>query len=151
MREILDNLTLRARKLKGSGNTSSGGGCRLIAAIYINKRFVTFGYNSNKSNPFQMKYGKNDKSIFFHAETNAIKRAINLVGFDEFKRSKTTMFIVRIKKKPNSSEYIWGLSKPCRGCTTAIIDMNINNIIYTLDEDQTGVKAFEIMTRKDLG
>ncbi|MEM4396735.1 MAG: hypothetical protein QXR30_03695 [Candidatus Woesearchaeota archaeon] len=147
IREILHKMSLNAQNLRGAGNTSSGSGCRILAAIYINKRFLTFGTNSRKSNPFQLKYGKNIESIYFHAETNAIKRAIDLIGFEELKKSRTTLFICRVKKMPNNRNFIWGISKPCRGCMTAIIDMNINNVIYTLDEDKVGGKMYEIMVR----
>lgn len=147
IREILHKMSINAQNLRGAGNTSSGAGCRVIAAIFINKKFLTFGMNSRKSNPFQVKYGKNEESIYFHAETNAIKRAIDLVGYNDLKRAKTTMFISRVKKMPNNRNFIWGISKPCRGCMTAIIDMDIDYVIYSLDEDKVGGKMYEIMVR----
>lgn len=147
IKETLFKMALNAQNLKGAGNTSSGSGCRVISALFINKRFLTFGFNSRKSNPFQLKYGKNVESIYFHAETNAIKRAINLIGFEELKKSRTTLFICRVKKMPNNRNFIWGISKPCRGCMTAIIDMDINYVIYSLDEDKIGGKMYEIMVR----
>lgn len=145
--EILEKMSSKAQKLQGAGNTSNGSGCRVIATLFIHKKFLTWGVNSKKSNPFQVRYGKNKDSIFFHAETNAIKKAIDSVGYYDLKKNKTTLFISRVKKIPNSKKFIWGLSKPCRGCMTAIIDMDIDNVIYTLDEDKFGDKMYEIMTR----
>ncbi|MCX7999896.1 MAG: hypothetical protein N3A69_13250, partial [Leptospiraceae bacterium] len=50
--------------------------------------------------------------------------------------------IVRVKKTPNSPNFIWGLSKPCKGCLRAIIDMKVDNVIYSLDQDFSNKKDF---------
>ncbi|MCS7317282.1 MAG: hypothetical protein NZZ41_03020 [Candidatus Dojkabacteria bacterium] len=143
--EILNKMTSIAENLQGAGNKGGGCGCRVLSAIFVNKRFLNYGYNSLKSNPFQVKYGKNEQSIYFHAETNAIKRAIDIIGYDNFIRSKITLFIVRVKKTPNSPNFIWGLSKPCKGCLRAIIDMKVDNVIYSLDQDFSNKKDYNIM------
>lgn len=134
VQKILNKMASLAESLPGSGNTSSGGGCRVISALYNKKKFITFGVNSRKSNPFQARYGKNKNAIYFHAETNALKKAYLLLG-DELLKAKTTLFIVRVKRMPNRNIWVWGLAKPCVGCLRAIMDMKINQVIYTEDED----------------
>lgn len=148
VQKILNKMASLAELLPGSGNTSSGGGCRVISAIYNKKKFITFGVNSRKSNPFQARYGKNKNAIYFHAETNALKRAHLLIG-EELLRAKTTLFIVRIKRIPNRNKWIWGLAKPCVGCMRAIIDMKINQVIYTEDEDFFCEKRISVIKMKN--
>lgn len=145
VQRILNKMASLAESLPGSGNTSSGGGCRVISALYCNrKKFITFGVNSRKSDPFQARYGKNKNAIYFHAETNALKKAYLLLG-DKLLRAKTTLFIVRVKRIPNRNIWVWGLAKPCIGCLRAIMDMKINQVIYTEDEDFFCQKKFSVM------
>ena len=67
---ILSELALIAKELRPIQSA------RIAAAIVQKNNIVSIGVNSRKSHPFQKKYGKNDDSIFLHAETDAIKNAL---------------------------------------------------------------------------
>lgn len=136
-----------ARAHEGFGNRRTGSCARLAAAIYHKNRIIGIGLNQKKTSPFQAKFGKNENSIFVHAEIAAIKQALYYYDVEELMRLKTTLYICRVKKPSSMPKgpFIWGISKPCHGCQGAIVEFRINKIIYTLDEDKEGCKAYEIM------
>lgn len=124
---------------------------RVVACLIIKKKMVFFGHNMKKSNPYQAKFGKNTKSIFFHAETNALKKALLNVDKNDLIKYKKTLFILRLKSRATTPhKKIWGMAKPCPGCMRAIIDFpgGIKNIIYSLDNNSNddNQKKFEILT-----
>lgn len=106
---------------------------QLSAMIVIKNEIISIGSAVLKSHPFQKKFSKNSKSIFLHAETNAIHRALKRVEVDEL--SKSTLYICRIKHINLNKKLIpsWGISKPCCGCQRAIVEFNIRRVVYTLD------------------
>ena len=105
---------------------------KLAAAVVMRNKIISIGINQMKSHTFQKKYGRNDESIFLHAETDAIKNALKVIDMEEL--SKCNLYIVRVKKpKPKSKEWVWGLAKPCSGCQRAIATFGIRNVIYTTD------------------
>ena len=78
---------------------------------------------------------KNEHAIFLHAEVAAIKNALREINVDDF--SKCDIYITRVKKeKPFSNKFIWGLSKPCRGCERAIAEFGLKRTIYTCDNGE---------------
>ena len=105
---------------------------KLAAAVVMRNKIISIGVNQRKSHPFQKKYGRNDESIFWHAETDAIKNALKVIDVDDLTRCD--LYIVRVKKpKPKSKEWVWGLAAPCDGCRRAIATFGIRNVIYTTD------------------
>lgn len=107
---------------------------RIAAAIYFKNNLISIGINQRKSHPFQAMYGKNKDSIYLHAEIDAIKNALRQVTVDDLERC--TLYICRVKydgKEKNN--IIYGLSKPCPGCSRAIINFNIKRVIYSLDTE----------------
>ena len=105
---------------------------KLAAAVVLRNRIISIGVNQKKSHPFQAKYGKNEESIFWHAETDAIKNALREISVDDLARCD--LYIARVKKpKPKSKEWVWGLAAPCEGCKRAIATFGIRNVIYTTD------------------
>ncbi len=149
---FLKKLEPRAILLPGAGNAASGSGAKVVSALYIKKQIIAYGNNSKKSNPFQAKYGKNDKAIFFHAETNVIKKVLDQIGYEELiSASDTTLFILRVKNVPNiPGKFIWGIAKPCKGCTRAIVDMKIKRVVFSLDPEINNIdeKKWEIWKLK---
>lgn len=104
------------------------------AVVYRNK-VVCFGVNQMKTHPYQMRYGRNSESIFWHSETNALYIADKKMKFDKF--SNSFLYIVRTKwDGTDKSNLIYGLSYPCSGCMRCIKKYGIKGVIYTLDEDK---------------
>lgn len=111
---------------------------RIAAGLVYKNRLISIGVNEMKSHPFQAKYGKNKDSIFLHAEISTIKNALRKIDVDAFKNA--TLLIARLKRpSAQAKTWIYGLAKPCSGCTRAIADFNIGNVIYT-DENGEFVK-----------
>ena len=105
---------------------------RFAAAIVYQNNIVSFGINSRKSCPFQKRFGKNEDSIYLHSETSAIKNALRLITLDDL--TKSTLYICRVKYVDESKKrFIFGLSKPCFGCSKAITEFGIKRVIYTTE------------------
>lgn len=104
---------------------------RVAAAILYKNRIVSFGFNSYKSHPFQLKYGKNKDSICIHAENAAIRNFLRV--FDADKLKHTTMVVGRMKKTADL-QWIDGISKPCEGCQRALATFGIKKVWFTTDE-----------------
>jgi deoxycytidylate deaminase len=113
-------------------------GARVSAAIVQKSKIISIGVNSTKSSPFQAKYAAlRDLSIFLHAEIAAIKNATRYLEVEEF--SKTSLYICRVKTDVLTNNLIFGMSKPCSGCTRAILEFNIKNVCYTTDDGKWSV------------
>ena len=122
---------------------------KISAAVVYRSKIISIGHNMMKSSPFQKKYGKNKDAIYFHAEINAIHKAIQL-GYDKF--HKSTLYVVRVKWDGSyKNKLIHGLAKPCGdkncGCTNAILRYDFKNVIYTLDEIEGFDKHFGIIQK----
>ena len=50
---------------------------QISAGIVFKNYFVSFGSNQLKTHPIQQKFSKHDDAIYLHAETDAIKNALN--------------------------------------------------------------------------
>jgi tRNA(Arg) A34 adenosine deaminase TadA len=109
---------------------------KLAAAIVYRNKIIAFGINRSKSDPLQAKFGKNEQSIFMHAEMHAIKNALKVLSVEELK--KCSMYVVRVKKpSQNSSKYILGLAKPCKnGCAEALKFFGFKNVVYSTDNQE---------------
>ena len=111
-----------------------------VAAVLTHKnRILTIGYNHQKSSPFQAQYAKNEHAIFYHAETHAIKQAINIFKDTEFLRD-CTLYVARAKYKDDRKlELIKANAEPCSGCSRCIIDFGIKRVVWTCDnQDKYG-------------
>lgn len=106
----------------------------MAAAIVFRNEIISIGINSNKSHPFQAKYGRNSDSIYLHAEIDAIKNALKCISVDQL--TKTTLYICRVKYTDSKkSGQIWGLSRPCEGCIRAITTFNIKKVVYSIEKE----------------
>ena len=107
-------------------------GARIAAAIVHKNKIISIGVNSKKSSPLQAKYATNkDLSIYLHAEIAAIKNALRQLDVDDF--SKVSLYVCRAKNDIATNQMVFGLAKPCVGCMRAIIEFNLKNVFYTLD------------------
>jgi len=104
---------------------------RLAACIVYKNTVMGYGFSQMKSHPFQAGFAKNEHAIFLHAETDAIKNALKRMTTEELSRS--TLYIARAKRDDDNRNWIYGLAKPCAGCTRAIATFDIQQVVYTLD------------------
>jgi tRNA(Arg) A34 adenosine deaminase TadA len=105
---------------------------RLAAALVKSNKVLSIGINRNKTDPLQAKYGRNDESIFLHAEIHAIKNALREHSLEDIENS--TLYVCRVKRpEQKSKKWVWGLARPCDGCSRAIAEFGIKNVIYTTD------------------
>jgi len=107
-------------------------GARIAAGIVHRGKIVGYGYCHKKSHPFQAKFAKNEHAVFFHAETHAIKNALNNISVSDLKKS--SLYIARARyKNTKAREWEYGLACPCAGCQSCIETFEIQNIFYTLN------------------
>jgi tRNA(Arg) A34 adenosine deaminase TadA len=93
------------------------------AAIYLGNKLISVGVNQLKTHPLQARFGINRDAIYLHAEIDAIRNALKRISLDDL--SRTTLYVARIRDgKPK-------LSKPCAGCTRAILHFNIHDVYWT--------------------
>ena len=127
--------------LLGVNNSDLFTRTKLAAFVVHKKRIVSIGFNQYKTNPIQVKFGKNKHSLCIHAEVSALRRAEKLI--DNKRMNNSILFVGRIKKKRVSPEIelvVSGLSFPCEGCQRAIKHFGIKKVIYSLDDsDEYGV------------
>ena len=100
---------------------------KIVAAVYLRNKPIAYGYCHLKSHTFQARYGRNDESIFWHAETYAIHNSLKRI--DKSVLTKCTLYIARSKDRGE-----FGMAKPCCGCLKCIEDYNLKSVIYTLDD-----------------
>jgi tRNA(Arg) A34 adenosine deaminase TadA len=98
--------------------------------VYKNKP-ISFGKNHIRTDPFQARFSSNKFQIHLHAEVNAIKQALKKISTEQLK--KCTMYVVRVKYNPDSKTNVWGLAKPCMGCSRCLAEFGIKKVIYTVE------------------
>jgi tRNA(Arg) A34 adenosine deaminase TadA len=105
---------------------------RIAAAVVRRGEIISLGHNRLKSHPFQLRFGRNNESIYWHAETAAIHSA--------YKRTPhlldgASLYVLRVKRPSSAAKHwILGNAKPCAGCSTAIQMFGIHHVHYTTDE-----------------
>lgn len=109
-------------------------GCaRVSACVVIKNQIISFGVNRRKTHPLQAKFSSNDESIYLHAEIDAIINALRIVDVDDLKNS--TLYVSRAKySSSNRTKFIGGLSKPCKGCSSALQWFEIKKVVYLNDD-----------------
>lgn len=107
---------------------------KLAAAVVIKGEVVSWGENQIRSHPFQLRFGKNSESQYWHAETHAIYNALKRVDVTDL--NKASLYVVRVKR-PHAFSQSWNLavSKPCRGCEFCASSFGIRRVIYSIDND----------------
>jgi tRNA(Arg) A34 adenosine deaminase TadA len=125
---ILKNLQHLAQDVSPVANA------RLAAAIAVRGDIISFGNNSLRSHPFAGRWGKNEHSHFWHAETHAIYNALKKHNVDILQRA--TLYVVRVKRPHETSrEWILGTSKPCKGCRRCIFEFGIPRLVYGIESE----------------
>ncbi len=126
-KRIFNDLATIAEDIQGDGNA------RVVAAVvHRHRNIISIGYNSRQSHPFQLRYGRNKDSIFWHAETHAIYNALRREPISMIE--KCWLYIIRLKRPyPFSKKWIPGLVRPCSGCQSCIRAHGIEHVLYTSD------------------
>ena len=101
---------------------------KIAAAIVHKGEIISVGICRYKTHPLMREWGKNNESIYLHAEVDAIikamKRGVPL--------NKCVLYVVRVKRPSSfSDQWVDGLAKPCLGCAKAIVSVGIKQVIYT--------------------
>lgn len=121
--------------LKAITLTSTYAKASVASALVYRNKVICFGVNQSKTHPYQMKYGRNKDSIYWHSETNALFIADKKLGFDKFENSY--LYVARTKwDGSDKNNLIYGMAYPCAGCMRCIKEYGIKGIIYTQDEDK---------------
>jgi len=119
---ILNDLCVMAQDVVPVGNA------RVTAAIVYKRQVIAYGKNIRKSSPFQKRFGRNEESIWGHAENVAARNAINRMGSVEFLRS-STLIVARMKIV--NGKWVRGLACPCEGCSRMIDAYGIPRVIWS--------------------
>jgi tRNA(Arg) A34 adenosine deaminase TadA len=107
---------------------------KLAAGIVYKKSLIAVGLNSFKTHPLMLLYGKNDQSVFLHAEIDVIKNALKVITLEELEQCD--LYVYRVKREGQySSRWINGLSRPCAGCMRAIEAFGVRGVFYTTDHN----------------
>lgn len=106
---------------------------RLAAAVAIRGNIISFGNNSLRSHPFQHRFGKNNDSLFWHAETNAIYNFLKRRQPEDL--AKSSLYVLRVKRPfETSKDWVMGMARPCKGCQKCIMDFQIPRVVYSTNE-----------------
>lgn len=114
------------------------------SALVHRNKIISYGVNRMKTHPYQMKFGRNKESIFWHAETSALYTADKRFGFDKFHNS--ILYIARVKyDSTQRKNFVSGLAAPCDGCLRCIKKYGIKTVIYTVDNNEDCNETFGVM------
>lgn len=97
---------------------------RVAAAVCIRGDVVGVGQNALKTHPFQARWGRNQHSIYWHAETRALHESLNRVEKADLARAE--IWVCRVDSRQRLK-----CSRPCRGCQQAIDYYKLKAIHYT--------------------
>jgi len=107
----------------------------MAAGIVYRKHLIATGVNQPKTHPLMLGDGYREDQRFRHAEVDAIQSALRLITAEQLKRCE--LHIVRVKRPCTASKrWVYGLAKPCAGCTNIIENYGIKKVFWTEDESK---------------
>ena len=110
------------------------GPVKVAAALIYKGRVLATGTNQYKSHPLMMTRGYRKDQCWRHAEVDCIVNALKIMSKEQMTRCE--LRVVRAKRpEHNSKDWIFGLAKPCPGCSQVIRNHGITNISWTEDAD----------------
>lgn len=131
-------------------NEGVQGRFKLAAAVVYKKYVIATGVNSYKTHPIMNGEGYRKGQVFLHAEMDAIRNALKLIDIEQL--AQCDLYVVRVKRPHNkSNEWIYGLAKPCPGCTKAIANFGIKNIFYSENEDDLELQNYASLSTRGSG
>lgn len=106
---------------------------KIAAMLVVKGKMHFFGYNQEKTDPFQVLYQKHEEAFNIHAEIHALKKALKKVDAKDLSRS--TLYVCRVRNldPKNRFTWQWGLAKPCQGCQKAINEFGIKKVVYSIN------------------
>jgi deoxycytidylate deaminase len=104
----------------------------MVAGLTKKGDLIGVGRNSMKSHPFQARFGRNENSIYLHAETAALLDAINN-GEDP---NGATMHVIRRLR-----DGTFGLARPCQGCMRALAAYGVDRVVYSNEVGSFSVES----------
>lgn len=100
------------------------------AAVVYKNKIVSIGTNRLKTDPFNLQFTDNPEKVYIHAETDAIKQAVQMIGKEI---ENATLYVVRAAKL-DTLNYELAESKPCQMCSSAIEHFNICRVVYSINK-----------------
>ena len=128
-RKILNQLFVMAQDVPPVSKS------RIMAALYLRNNIIAYGSNEAKTHPMAARYAKHPEATSLHAEISCIRNALKRIDLNTL--AKCTLYVARAKKLI-TGDFVWGMAKPCSGCSDAIITFNIPKVIYTMDDYHIG-------------
>lgn len=116
-----------------------------IAAAITNKRghILTTGVNQIKTHPImrQCQFYQDRDQINLHAESDAIRKALKVLGPD---LSSYRIHVLRLKRNPTGKTWwMLGNARPCEGCRKLIDKFGIQEIFWTQDCEMDEIWNYE--------
>jgi len=96
---------------------------KLAAVLVTRDKHVFIGRNRLKTHPLQSRFGRNQHSIYLHAEIDAIVQAAK--AHEDITGS--SLYIARVWRDGTLA-----LAKPCAGCERAIVHFGIEIVEWTV-------------------
>lgn len=93
---------------------------------------MSLGVCRYQTHPMQKLYGRNEESIYLHAEVDAIQNFLR--RHDKRFLSSCSLYVARIKGPQGN--LVDGLAKPCEGCERCIKHFKINQVFFTKDLEE---------------
>ena len=127
MSKIKEHLTQIAIESGGYGQRVP-----MAAGIVYKRHLIATGTNQPKTHPLMLTEGYREDQRYRHAEVDAIRNALRLITVEQLKRCE--LHIVRVKR-PHiaSNNWVYGLAKPCAGCTNVLKRYGIEQVFWTKD------------------
>lgn len=94
------------------------------AGLVYKGKVIALGVNQYKTHPIMLRFGKNDKALYLHAEIDCMVRCIQRYG--DAMLSKCSLYVLRLDKLGRISN-----SCPCSGCQRAIEAFGIKKVFHT--------------------
>jgi len=129
---ILEMLT---RLAIDSGGYANSRRVPMAAGITYKKHLIATGFNQMKTHPMMMGDGYREDQMFMHAEVDAIRNALRLITPGQL--AQCELNIVRVKRPYSGSKrWIYGIAKPCPGCSKIIASFGIKKVLYTDNREE---------------
>ena len=116
---------------------------RHASAIVLKNDIISISTNRIKSHPFQSRFARNPEAIFMHAEVGAIHKALKKISLKDLEKS--SLYVLRVKRFNINSDFIWGNSRPCSGCSMCLAEFGIKNVIYSTSSENIHEKNYDIL------
>lgn len=103
------------------------------AVVFMGKKILSFGFNSEKTDPLQKKYNSFREDIDdsrphkIHAEINALKK-LKDANID---LSRASIVVCRLS---NTGTQKYAMARPCPACFEYIKECGLKHIYYTTDQ-----------------